>query len=131
MLKIGLDAMGGDFAPLNAVLGAIDASAHKDIQSWLFGDKEIIHGICNNAGCDPGSFVMVDGQYPLYRPPGISIAQEEGIQHSERIPASRIRGYRCLCKCRKHGCDDDRVFTYTEHDQQDFPSMHFSGTSSD
>lgn len=60
MLKIGLDAMGGDFAPLNAVLGAIDASAHKDIHIWLFGDREIITGICNNAGFDPGRFVIVD-----------------------------------------------------------------------
>lgn len=59
MLKIGLDAMGGDFAPLNAVLGAIEASQHKDIQIYLFGDETAITGILKENKVNPGSFVVV------------------------------------------------------------------------
>ena len=40
--------MGGDFAPLNAVLGAIEASRHKDIKIYLFGDETAITGILND-----------------------------------------------------------------------------------
>lgn len=44
MIKIGLDAMGGDFAPRNVVLGAIEASESLDANSKivLFGDRERI-----------------------------------------------------------------------------------------
>lgn len=59
-LKIGLDAMGGDFAPRNVVLGAIEASTNRDIQIYLFGDESSITGICNEVGFDSGNFVIVD-----------------------------------------------------------------------
>lgn len=60
MLRIGLDAMGGDYAPLNAVLGAIEASRHKDIKIYLFGDETAITGILNDKNVDPGNFVVVN-----------------------------------------------------------------------
>src|SRR6201996_2960798 len=60
-MKIGLDIMGGDFAPKAAVLGAIEA--HKvlpqDQQLVLIGDKEIAEGILRENNCDPGNFEFV------------------------------------------------------------------------
>ncbi|MDR2652835.1 MAG: phosphate acyltransferase PlsX [Prevotellaceae bacterium] len=47
-MKIGIDAMGGDFAPLNVVKGAIDAyhCLKKNTQLVLFGDEKSIVEIC-------------------------------------------------------------------------------------
>ena len=43
MIKIALDAMGGDFAPKNNVLGAMEAvKKYKDIEITLFGDENKI-----------------------------------------------------------------------------------------
>ena len=43
MIKIALDAMGGDFAPKNNVLGAMEAvRKYKDIEITLFGDENKI-----------------------------------------------------------------------------------------
>ncbi|MBR2948118.1 MAG: phosphate acyltransferase [Bacteroidales bacterium] len=60
MLRIGLDAMGGDYAPLYAVLGAMEASQHKDIKLYLFGDETAITGILKERNINPGSFVVVN-----------------------------------------------------------------------
>ncbi len=62
MLKIGLDAMGGDFAPINEVKGAIEALSLSDdgFQVVLFGDKKAITGVCESVGFDSGNFIIVD-----------------------------------------------------------------------
>ena len=45
-MKIAIDAMGGDFAPLEVVKGAIlAANSRNDIQIILIGDKEIISNV--------------------------------------------------------------------------------------
>ncbi|MDR0753794.1 MAG: phosphate acyltransferase PlsX [Prevotellaceae bacterium] len=60
-MKIGIDAMGGDFAPLNVVKGAIDAyhCLGKNTQLVLFGDEKSIIEICkkNNFAADNFEFV--------------------------------------------------------------------------
>jgi len=61
MIRIGIDAMGGDFAPRNVVFGAIQAFAR--IQSKtrlvLFGDKDQIVALCGEAGFDSAKFDIV------------------------------------------------------------------------
>ena len=43
MVRVVVDAMGGDFAPKQQVLGAVDAlNADKDLKIILVGDKEQI-----------------------------------------------------------------------------------------
>jgi len=43
MMKIGVDAMGGDFAPLESVKGAVTAARiHPEFKVVLFGDKSAI-----------------------------------------------------------------------------------------
>ena len=56
MLKIGLDAMGGDFAPEAAVKGAVMAAGELDNDSHivLFGDEEQIKAILAAENCDSG-----------------------------------------------------------------------------
>ncbi len=62
MLKIGLDVMGGDFAPVNEVKGAIQAFTQSNgrFQMVLFGDKKAITGVCESVGFDSGNFIIVD-----------------------------------------------------------------------
>lgn len=44
--RVVLDAMGGDFAPLNEIKGAIDAEREdKDLEVWLTGDKNRIEQV--------------------------------------------------------------------------------------
>lgn len=60
-MKIGLDVMGGDFAPKAAVAGAI--LAHNELPETdsivLIGDKEIIHSLLKEEGFDPNNFEIV------------------------------------------------------------------------
>lgn len=61
-MKIGLDVMGGDYAPQNVVLGAIEAynRLQPDNVLYLFGDQNEIAGICRENDFDPGNFVIIN-----------------------------------------------------------------------
>jgi len=60
-MKIGLDMMGGDYAPLEAVKGIqlYNAQKDKDTHLVLVGDEEQIHKHLNEQGLDPASFTIV------------------------------------------------------------------------
>ena len=60
-MKIGLDIMGGDFAPKAAVLGAIEAqkALSADQKLVLFGDKDQALPLITEAGIDPDVFEFV------------------------------------------------------------------------
>jgi phosphate acyltransferase len=53
-MRIGIDIMGGDFAPLETTKGAIAALAElpASIRLVLFGDKQAIHDIFSREGAD-------------------------------------------------------------------------------
>lgn len=61
MVKIGLDAMGGDFAPEAAVKGAVMAAeaVGEDSRIVLFGDRDRIIGLLADEGCDASRFDIV------------------------------------------------------------------------
>ena len=61
MIKIGLDAMGGDFAPEAAVKGAVMAleELNDDSRLVLFGDEARIRDILNTEGCSDELFDIV------------------------------------------------------------------------
>lgn len=60
-MKIGLDILGGDFAPEANILGAIEALKEfdQDVCIVLIGDKESIHKILEKEGVDASSFEIV------------------------------------------------------------------------
>ena len=59
-MKIGIDIMGGDFAPASTIGGTI--LAHKelspDIQLCLFGDEKIITSSLLKAGVNPADYII-------------------------------------------------------------------------
>lgn len=61
MIRIGIDAMGGDFAPNNVILGAIEAFSYISAESKIFlvGDEKKIAEVCRHYGFDSGNFVIV------------------------------------------------------------------------
>ena len=61
MIRIGIDAMGGDFAPNNVILGAIEAFSYigADTKIFLIGDEKQITEVCQHYGLDSGNFVIV------------------------------------------------------------------------
>lgn len=60
-MRIGLDVMGGDYAPQNIVLGAIDAfnRFRNELEIYLLGDQIKITEICRQQGFDPGNFSII------------------------------------------------------------------------
>ena len=61
MIRIGIDAMGGDFAPNNVILGAIEAHSYIDAETKIFlvGDEKKIAEVCRHYGFDSGNFVII------------------------------------------------------------------------
>ena len=61
MIRIGLDAMGGDFAPEAAVKGAIMALEEigEGCRIVLYGDEQRIRTLLDNASCDAERFDIV------------------------------------------------------------------------
>lgn len=61
-MKIGLDVLGGDFAPKATMHGAI--LARKELpesdQIVLIGDREVIHTFLREEKVDPGNFEIID-----------------------------------------------------------------------
>ena len=58
--KIAVDAMGGDYAPDEIVLGAIRASAELDVDLFLVGDRDKIKSsIKSHGGVDPSRVEIV------------------------------------------------------------------------
>ncbi|MDR2361784.1 MAG: phosphate acyltransferase [Prevotellaceae bacterium] len=60
-MRIGIDIMGGDFAPHNIIQGAIDAQVQlpDDVQLALFGDREQVIAYCHRVHFDPSFFDIV------------------------------------------------------------------------
>lgn len=74
MTRLGIDAMGGDFAPENVILGVTDALPCIDSETELvlIGDRERITEVCRHYGVDSGNFVIADaaqkiemGEHPV------------------------------------------------------------------
>ncbi len=74
MIRVGVDAMGGDFAPENVILGAIEAYTRIDEKTkiCLIGNESIITEVCNHYGFDSGNFVLYNatqtiemGEHPV------------------------------------------------------------------
>lgn len=89
-MRIGIDAMGGDYAPLEAVKGAsVAASILSGVELVLFGSKSAIEDVCRTEGIEISQFTVVDtpeviemAEHPvkaLVSKPNSSIAQ--GFSH--------------------------------------------------
>ena len=92
MMKIGLDVMGGDFAPEVNVLGAISAygSLHADSRVALIGDAAAIEKICKRENFDPSRFDIVDA------PDTILMSDHPAKAFAQKTRSSIYVGYELL-----------------------------------
>ena len=91
-MKIGLDVMGGDFAPEVTVLGAIMAyeRLRKDACLVLIGDAKAIEDICKREGFDAACFDIVDA------PDIISMSDHPAKTFAQKNRSSIYVGYELL-----------------------------------
>lgn len=93
-MKIGLDVMGGDFAPNPMIEGAVDALSmlSEDDIIYLIGDKDIIANKLNDMCVDSSHFVIV--------PSSQTITMEESPARGfmQKPDSSIAVGYRLLVK---------------------------------
>ena len=66
-MKIGLDVMGGDFAPKANIKGACLALQELPSSDHivLFGPQELILEELKQCGTDPSKFIIIDSTYTL------------------------------------------------------------------
>lgn len=103
-MNIGLDAMGGDFAPESTIQGAILAhnTSHENDRIFLFGDEEIILQQLEKHKADPENFTIIHapetismGEHPLKaftRKPKSSIALGFKMLKSKEIDSFASAG---------------------------------------
>ena len=103
-MKIGLDIMGGDFAPQSTILGAI--AAYKELSAGqklvLIGDRELAEKMLREQDFDPGNFEYVHttevigmGEHPtkaISQKPGSSISTGFKLLKSGEIAAFSSAG---------------------------------------
>ena len=91
-MKIGLDVMGGDFAPEVTVLGAISAYRllHEDIRLVLVGDAQAVVDICSREQFDPSCFEIVDA------PDTIHMGDHPAKAFAQKTRSSIYVGYELL-----------------------------------
>jgi len=91
-MKIGIDIMGGDFAPKATIGGVI--LAHKalssDIQLCLFGDEKIITALLLEAGSKPEYFKI------FHAPEAIGMGEHPTKAFSQKPKSSIVYGFEML-----------------------------------
>ena len=91
-IKIGLDVMGGDFAPEVTVLGAISAydQLHENARLVLVGDAHAIEEICRREEFDSSYFDIVDA------PETIHMGDHPSKAFAQKTRSSIYVGYELL-----------------------------------
>ncbi len=93
-MRIGIDIMGGDYAPKEPVLGAIEAAKQfsSDIELVLIGDESSIITICNEYNTDPATFDIV------HAPGVISMSEHPTKAFATKQNSSIVTGFDLLGK---------------------------------
>ncbi|NJO68672.1 MAG: phosphate--acyl-ACP acyltransferase, partial [Bacteroidetes bacterium] len=91
-MRLGLDIMGGDFAPDVTIKGAI--LAHKqlpsDVEIVLFGDEKTIRELLEKNGSDAGDFAIV------HAPEVIGMGDHPAKAFSQKTQSSIFLGFKNL-----------------------------------
>ena len=93
-MKIGIDAMGGDYAPDTIIEGAVDAFPFLSSSDELFliGDEKLILGKLNEMGVDPSRFVVVHASQT------IAMGDTPSRAFAQKPDSSIAVGYKILAK---------------------------------
>lgn len=90
--RVGIDMMGGDYAPKATVEGAIIAQQelHSGQKLVLIGDKPSIIDICKSAGCDAGTFDIVHTTQVIF------MGDHPAKSFAQKTDSSIVTGFKLL-----------------------------------
>jgi len=93
-MRIGIDAMGGDYAPESVVLGAIEARKElsPEVEIVLLGDKDAIVSICRKEGFEENRLSIV------HAPTVISMGENPARAYAQKQDSSIALGFRMLVR---------------------------------
>lgn len=93
-MRIGIDVMGGDFAPEAIIEGAVDSlpNVSADDQLVLIGDQDRIHRKLNDLETDPSHFTIV------HTTQVIEMGDIPAKAYAQKLDSSIAVGYRMLQK---------------------------------
>jgi glycerol-3-phosphate acyltransferase PlsX len=93
-MRIGIDILGGDFAPEATVRGAILAakSLPADVHLVLIGDEQSIRSICQGENFDPSVFEVV------HTTEFIEMGEHPARAFAQKQNASVVKGFKLLAK---------------------------------
>jgi phosphate acyltransferase len=93
-MKIGIDIMGGDFAPKSTIGGVVLAYKElpSDVKLCLFGDEKIIASSLMEAGADPADFLI------FHAPEIIGMGEHPTKAFSQKPNSSIALGFEMLKK---------------------------------
>ncbi|MBN2611814.1 MAG: phosphate acyltransferase [Bacteroidales bacterium] len=99
MIKIGVDILGGDYAPDSTVKGAIIAAGElpDDTKLVLIGDREKIVEICSSQGFDPSVFEVI------HTTDTIEMSDYPAKAFTQKPNASIVLGFKMLSQGMLHG----------------------------
>ncbi|MFO7656198.1 MAG: phosphate--acyl-ACP acyltransferase [Bacteroidales bacterium] len=99
MIKIGVDILGGDYAPESTVKGAIRVAREvpEEIKLVLIGDKEKIETICRSQSFDPSVFEIV------HTTDTIEMTDYPAKAFTQKPDASIVLGFKMLSQGLLHG----------------------------
>jgi glycerol-3-phosphate acyltransferase PlsX len=91
-MRIGIDIMGGDYAPQKTVIGAIEAAKELGVDDKLvlIGDETSIITICNEHGADPSAFEIV------HAPDVITMSDHPTKAFAGKENSSIVTGFKLL-----------------------------------
>lgn len=98
-VNIGIDIMGGDYAPEATVAGAIEALKVLDESSQLIliGDETLIRTTCDKLSFDADKFVIV------HTPAVIEMNDHPAKSFQEKQDSSIVKGFKMLASGEIHG----------------------------
>jgi len=93
-MRIGIDIMGGDFAPKATIIGASNARKElpDDIELLLLGDKKIIEDFCLKENIDLSGFEIVHASET------IGMGEHPAKTFSAKPDSSIVKGFKMLAK---------------------------------
>ncbi len=88
MIKIGIDAMGGDYAPLEAIKGAsLSKQEYPDLDFYLYGDKAVVEETASKEG------ISLDGLHLVHCSEVIEMGEHPVKAMASKRDSSLFRGF--------------------------------------
>ncbi len=111
--KIIVDAMGGDYAPLEIIKGAIPACKTNDLDLYLVGDEYIIKSTADKASIDLNNVKIINANDPVEMDDSPSDVLKHKKNSSIYLATQLASQYQIqrFSFCRKHRCSNG-LFTF-------------------